>query len=191
MRVVVAFLAVAFVVGHAGAAGAQSKNNDSVLCFSIGSENFKKDDYIDTGIRACTRLIAVRSGKGLAAAYGARGYWYTKQDKLDAAIADFDRAIEVDPKNVELYDYRADAWDAKGEPDKALASYETSIRVDPTYAPAHLGRGVILLKKGQIERARESFEATLAAPTKDRIGEWAKQQARKRLQKLDDDKKKN
>ena len=105
---------------------------------------------------------------------------------LDGALEDFNQAINLDPKHVEGYDYRADVWKAKGEIDRALADYEIAIRLDPTYAAAYYSRGRIYESQGEVARARADYNAALAVPEKDRIAKWAQDQARQRLRELPD-----
>jgi len=160
------------------------KKDDQTVCFSTGSEDYKKKDSIEPGISACSRLIQSRSGTGQAAAYRARGYWKHQKGELDAALLDYNEAIRLDPRNMEGYDYRADVWQDKGDLDRALADYDMATQMDPTYAAAYYSRGRLFEKKGDVARARYEYNRALAVPAKDRIGEWAHRGARDRLSKL-------
>jgi tetratricopeptide (TPR) repeat protein len=126
-RIVCFFAALLWIAMNAMAAHADDRTD----CFSIGSENYNDPGFYDRGLAACSRLIAKRPDKGLSQAYSARGSWQHKKQNYDAALADYDRALSIDPTNVEFYDYRADAWLAKGEPDRAIDNYDQAIRVDP------------------------------------------------------------
>jgi tetratricopeptide (TPR) repeat protein len=143
-------------------------------------------------VQACTRLIAKRSGKPLSQVYAARGSWNYKKKDYNAALADYDRALSIDAENVEFYDYRADAWLAKGELDRAVDNYDQAIRVDPTYAAAYFSRGRAYEKKGEIDRPRASYRAALVPPRnrklkiQGRIQEWAQLNAEKRLKEMDE-----
>ncbi len=106
------------------------------------------------------------------------------QGKLDEALVAHDRAIKLDPSHVEGYDFRATVWQSKGNNDRAIADYGLSIRVDPTYAPAYYRRGYLYQTMGQLDRAKEDYNSSLALPAKNRIGEWAHEQARARLSEL-------
>src|ERR1700686_4985511 len=114
-------------------------DNDRVICFSLGNENYKDANKFDPGLNACTRMI--NSGrfkdKALAAIYRARGSWKQKKGELDAALADYGISIRIEPDNVESYDYRADVYQQQGNLDLALADYDHASRIDPTYAAAY------------------------------------------------------
>jgi tetratricopeptide (TPR) repeat protein len=145
--------------------------------------------YWETGVQACTRLIAVRSGKARAGSYAARSAWQRRLKKYDEALADIDRALSLEPTNVTFYDAGADIWRAKGDLDRAIANYDQAIRMDPTYAAAYVSRGDAYKDKGDVERARASYYAALATPktrANDGTGlqQWAHQTAEERLQKM-------
>jgi tetratricopeptide (TPR) repeat protein len=187
-RIVCFFAVLLWIAMNAMAARA----DDNTDCFSIGSENYNDPGFYDRGLAACSRLIAKRPDKGFSQAYSARGSWQHKKHNYDAALADYDRALSIDPTNVEFYDYRADAWLAKGEPDRAIDNYDQAIRVDPTYAAAYYSRGRAYEKKGDIDRARASYRAALVPPRErklkiqERIQDWAQSNATRRLKELDE-----
>jgi Tfp pilus assembly protein PilF len=78
--------------------------------------------------------VAVRIERGSAE--------YDKGD-LDAAIADFEQAVSLDPKSPMIHTNRGNAYAAKGEFDKALADYAEAIRLDRGYVPAYKNRAWI------------------------------------------------
>ncbi len=164
---------------------------DRVLCFSLGNENYKDSSKFDAGLNACTRMINSGrfQGKALASVYRARGSWKQKKGELEAALADYGISIRMEPDNVESYDYRADVYQQQGDYDRALEDYDHATRIDPTYAAAYYSRGLIFEKKGDIAKARGEYNAALAVPTINRIAQWAQDNARRRLNALDNDKK--
>jgi tetratricopeptide (TPR) repeat protein len=174
-------LAAFLLIAPAAVAGPA---DDTTVCFSLNSDDYKKPEYIDRGLNACTRLIGRRTGTGQAAAYRARGYWKHQKGDLDAALTDYDISIKMDPKHVEGYDYRADVYQDKGELDRAIADYNTSIRINPSYASAYYSRGRVYEKQGKVDLAVADYKATLTKPAKDRIAEWAQRGAQARLKEL-------
>ena len=61
--------------------------------------------------------------------------------EYDPAIADYTRAIQLDPGFAKVYNNRGLAWCAKTEYDRAIADYDEAIRLDPGYATAYHNRG--------------------------------------------------
>ncbi len=60
----------------------------------------------------------------------------------DAARADFDRAIEVNPKHAPAYVGRANLLRTQGNLDQALADLDQAIRLNPESAQAFHARGL-------------------------------------------------
>jgi tetratricopeptide (TPR) repeat protein len=161
---------------------------DTVLetCESAQSDAFKRDDAIAPGIAACTQVLARTSlsTKNRAIIHGIRGYWKHKAKDFDGAMADYNRALELDRNYFEGYDYRADLWVDIGNDERALADYEQALRIDPNYAAAYYSRGKIFERRGDLRSAREAYEAALRVPKRDRIAEWAQRQATTALNRL-------
>jgi tetratricopeptide (TPR) repeat protein len=69
------------------------------------------DTKLDAAARvaACTRLIdeGGAGGRELAGVYLSRGVAHDDLDKHEQAILDYDRALELDPGDPEIYRYRA------------------------------------------------------------------------------------
>ena len=160
--------------------------SDRVACFSLGNENYKDKTKFDSGLNACTRMInsGAYKEKALASIYRARGSWKQKKGELDASLADYGISIGIEPNNVESYDYRADVYQQNGDLDRALADYHQASRIDPTYAAAYFSRGLIYEKKNDIGKARIEYNKAIAVPTKDRIAQWAQDNARARLKAM-------
>jgi tetratricopeptide (TPR) repeat protein len=169
-----------------------AEDKDRVICYSLGAENYKDPAKFDPGMNACTRMInsGLYKSKALAALYRARGSWKQKKGLLEASLADYGISIGIEPDNVESYDYRADVYQQQGDFDKALADYDRASRIDPTYAAAYFSRGQVFEKKKDIDKARIEYNKAIAVPTKDRIAQWAQDNARVRLKALADEPKK-
>ena len=188
MRRLLSLAAILLFTTWATAPAFSADDQDRVICFSLGNENYKDANKFDPGLNACTRMI--NSGrfkdKALAAIFRARGSWKQKKGELDAALADYGISIRIEPDNVESYDYRADVYQQQGDFDKALADYDRASRIDPTYAAAYFSRGQVYEKKGDIPKARIEYNKALNVPPKDRIAKWAQDNAQARLKALAD-----
>lgn len=105
----------------------------------VNDENtFTAEDVIS----GCNGVIA--SGKEgraiIAIAHHYRGLAHERNGNLDLAIADFNKAIELDPEPAQPYFSRGSALQDKGENDKALGDYSKAVDLDPFYATAFNGR---------------------------------------------------
>ncbi|MDX2288335.1 MAG: tetratricopeptide repeat protein [Hyphomicrobiaceae bacterium] len=188
MTRIVSALVVAFAVS---VSSLPAQADDRSICFNTNDANWNEASRFDGAIAACTRLTKAWEGQRRADAYTSRGSWYTRKKDFKKALADFDQALDLDPTNVEIYDYRGDALMASGDLDSAIANYDQAIRIDPTYAAAHYSRGRAYEQKGDLDTAKHGYRAALVPPEKRklemqvRIQRWAQNSARKRLQELD------
>ena len=80
------------------------------------------------------------------------------------SIAEFGRAIDVDPSDYLAYYYRCLA-SAKQDPSEAVRDCEAAIGIAPKFAPARIGLADALLKAGKTDSAlREVNEALTLSP---------------------------
>lgn len=77
--------------------------------------------------------LVIRRLPDFAEAYRGRGVAYFKEDLIDLALEDFDKAIELKPGLARAYDDRATVFQDRGETDKAIADFEKAISL---YDPA-------------------------------------------------------
>lgn len=97
-------------------------------------------DYADCGqsndaarsIAACTHVIdnGLAAAADRAAAYLYRGNAHALNDDLDSAIADYGKAIEIDPQSVLAYSSRALAHARKGDSDDAIRDFRLGLAID-------------------------------------------------------------
>ena len=88
------------------------------------------------------------------AAYIDRGRTYLQQDDNDRAIADFTKAIQLDPDAATAYNHRGVAYASKLDFDSAIADFDKAIQLDPLLRNAHENRGLAFSRKGDEARAR-------------------------------------
>jgi tetratricopeptide (TPR) repeat protein len=80
---------------------------------------------------------------------GPSGCGYCLQEH--SPIADYDRAIELDPKFAGAYRGRGLVKRANGDLDGALADFNLALQVNPRFASAHVSRGNAKEAKGDLE----------------------------------------
>lgn len=147
-------------------------------------------DYGGDGPAVCGRLINSGRFKGLELArlYSNRALAYTKADRLDRALADADRAIEISPDYVFAYDNRGEIKRMRKDYDGAIVDYNTAVRLDPEFLAAYLDRGTTFKEMGNRKSARADFQTVLDMKGKGRpVDEWAKKRARELLDELGSD----
>lgn len=117
----------------------------------------------DKQIATCSSLIqdGKETTKDTAGAYNNRGNAYTALRDYDRAIADFNKAIELDPKNFGAFNNRGTAFRAKNDNDRALADYSAAIKLAPTFAVAYKNRGVVNFAKGDNDRAIADYSEAI------------------------------
>ena len=78
-------------------------------------------------------------------------------EQYDDAIADYSRAIQLEPK---WFDYlgRGLAWKAKGDPAKAIDNFDAGIAIGPTIPALYVYRGIVLSARSDASGASADFE---------------------------------
>lgn len=101
-------------------------------------------------------------------AYKNHGLASADAGRLDVALADFDKAIEMEPGNFQLYSDRADIHRRRGDVDRMFADANRAIQGNPTLADAYAHRGLALAMRGNPQAGladmRKAFELGAASP---------------------------
>jgi tetratricopeptide (TPR) repeat protein len=166
-----ALVAAATLLARAAAA------DDNQICFEASG---------DAAIAACDRVInSSRSTRdNLVDAYTNRGQEYYIKKNYAQAIADFDMAINLNPRTILAYGNRGNAKSVTNQTDAAIADYTKAIGIDSGYTAAYTGRGMEYEKKGQKDLAIADYRAALRVQQKYQDGKWAHDKARERLRAL-------
>lgn len=114
-------------------------------CYELGQSGQHRQ-----AIQACTDEInsGLNTGRNLAVLYVNRGADYGAIGQYDNAIADFSKALELDPSNINAHDGRGAAYVLKGQYDLALADFKKVIQMDPSMADYYIGVGLFDQKEG-------------------------------------------
>jgi tetratricopeptide (TPR) repeat protein len=92
-----------------------------------------------------------------------RGAAYFNQERFDLALADFDRAIELDPSCAVAYTGRASILTDRGQFEEAMDAVNRAIQLNrrSPFDAAYNNRAQIEVELGQIEQALVDFDAAL------------------------------
>jgi tetratricopeptide (TPR) repeat protein len=100
------------------------------------------------------------NGGGDAEAYAARGTELLTSGNYDGAIAELNRAIEIDPR-AESYYNRGFAYFSKNDLDKAIADWNSAVNLDPRDARAFRQRGNAYFTKGDYRLAVADYNRAI------------------------------
>ena len=90
--------------------------------------------------------------------------------RYDQAVAEYQRAIELEPGNSDAYRRRGIAYQADGQVDPALSEYRRAIQVEPSYYRNHQALGDFWFKLGNYDQAVENWlRAVKLAPAEPRV----------------------
>jgi tetratricopeptide (TPR) repeat protein len=92
-------------------------------------------------------------------AYLDRGDFLVEEGQIDNAIANFDRALELDPKQWRGLVGRARVWVRRGEFQKAIDDSTAALAIDP-HEEAYAVRGDAYRKLGQYAKAVADYDAS-------------------------------
>ncbi|MGL5035260.1 MAG: tetratricopeptide repeat protein [Microcystaceae cyanobacterium] len=122
----------------------------------------EKGDFVEAE-KIWTELIADFPQN--PAVWSNRGNARVSQNKLEAAIADFDQAIRLAPAQPDAYLNRGAALEGQGNFQKAIADYNQVLAIDPQDPMAYNNRGNAEGGLGEWQAALKDFQqATKIAP---------------------------
>lgn len=93
----------------------------------------------------------------VAGAYLNRGGLHAKQGNLEAALRDFDKSIEISPRNAPVYFMRARARREHGQLEAALADFTKAVELEPQFPFHRFERAVTLLLLNRDAEAEKDF----------------------------------
>jgi tetratricopeptide (TPR) repeat protein len=138
-------------------------------------ENWQRCSTTDPDIKILGCTAVIESGQettdGLAAAYNNRGGAKARKGDLDGALADYTRAIELDPKSAIAYYDRGLAKYDEGDLDGALADDTRAIELDPKSVNAYGNRGFAKAAKGDLDGALADYTRVIELDPKD-VQSW-------------------
>jgi len=104
----------------------------------------------------------IRQTPNKAKGYALLGAAYYFDKQTERAVAEFTRALQLDPKNVDALNDLGVVYLDRGNGGEALKWFNAAITAAPQHADAHINRGLLYQSAGQIEPAIQDFRAAIA-----------------------------
>jgi tetratricopeptide (TPR) repeat protein len=157
MRAVAVFGAAVTMLSIAGGAQAQTQQ----LPLHTACADDKSPPEMRIG--ACSIIILSEkvTPRDLAVTYNNRGIGYAAEGDDDRAMADYTKAIELDPKFALAYYNRGNLYIHKGDKIRAVADYTKAIEIDPKDGSAYNNRCLARATSGQAKLALSDCDAAL------------------------------
>jgi murein DD-endopeptidase MepM/ murein hydrolase activator NlpD len=141
----------------AGSAAAAPVTSDERRCEGHTGVSFEEQ------IRACTKVLAAKPSRlRLAVAYFNRGWALNLSGRYDRALADFDKAIAIEPDFEQAFRSKGDAFRRKGMIKQAIAEFDRAIKIKPDYATAFADRALAYQALGKVDQALQDFDKAIA-----------------------------
>jgi len=106
--------------------------------------------------------------------YKQSGNQNLNKDNFDQAIADFTKAINLNPNDAESYLCRGIAYygigvirDDPSSLDRAIEDLDHALKLNPDYEPVYTSRGGVYLFKNECDKALEDFNRAIQLDPKD------------------------
>ncbi|MDD5731028.1 MAG: tetratricopeptide repeat protein [Candidatus Omnitrophica bacterium] len=109
---------------------------------------YSKNQNYEEAITELTKSILINPSSRV---YSFRAYVYLMQNNAEKALADCDKALEIDPKNAQAYNNRAAAYQKKDNFDKAIEDCGKAIEIDANNPYFYKNRALAYFSKKEYE----------------------------------------
>ena len=133
-------------------------------CEKLATEADKlfQEEKWDAAIEKWGEMVALLpDGKAKAAVLNNRGNAKDNMGDHEGAIADHDKAIELNPQDARAYNNRGTAKNNMGDHEGAIADYDKAIAINSQYAEAYSNRGTAKDKMGDHEGAIADYDKAM------------------------------
>ncbi len=89
------------------------------------------------------------------------GVTLLEQQKIDEAVAHFEKALEVEPNFAEAHSNLGNVRLRQNRAEEAVAQFQMAVQLDPGLATAHSNLGVTLMSRGQLDEAIAHLQRAL------------------------------
>ena len=85
----------------------------------------------------------------------------SRRDRIDEAIAQYQKALEINPDYMEAHNNLGNAFARLGRFEEAMAQYRKALEIKPDYVEAHYNLGVTFARLGRIDEAIAQYRKAL------------------------------
>jgi len=118
-------------------------DENHILAYNNRANMYLKQKRFQEAVNDCTKAIDITeklNEEESIEPYYNRGLALMNLGELDKALADYDKMIEIDPKNAEGYVRRGFLYVESGKTQEAIRDYEMFLRLDPSNKNAGMVR---------------------------------------------------
>ena len=132
---------------------AQEKSRDDLIADSVAA---LRNHQLEKAITLSTKLLA-QDSKNMTG-YWVRAFAHIQLDQPEKALADLDRAVELNPEGADFLELRGTARFMLARFKDAIADFDREIELTPEREPWHWKRGLAYYYAGEYEKGRRQFE---------------------------------
>ena len=99
------------------------------------------------------------TGSKLALTHTNRGTAYLRKGQYDAAIGEYNKALQINPRSAVAYYNRSVAYTSKGQYDKAVTDCSSALQLNPSDAKSYYSRGVSYWHLGSKNEAIKDLQS--------------------------------
>ena len=109
----------------------------------------------------------VVSSPNSSVAHGSLGRAYQEQGRLDKAVAEYEKALQIFPADYKAHYNLGVIYDHQNLSAKAVHQYQRAIEINPRYIDARFNLAIIYQKQGLLEKAIQQFRKVVELDPRD------------------------
>ncbi len=138
---------------------ADSRDKHQLNDLLVEAMNAHLENRLSDAIELYTQLILVSPNHFI---YNHRGLVYFTLSEYDKAIADFTKAIDIEPRDIRVYTNRGMAFRMLKRYDDSLRDFNKSLELNPLWPDTFYGRSLTYYDLGDIQHALEDCDKAIS-----------------------------
>ncbi len=136
----------------------------AACCLVLAGLAWNRLDTFSSGLKLWSDAIAKNKNEkllGTERIYNGRGNAYKGLGRIPEALADYEKAIALNPEYLEGYNNRGNAYEALGRIPEALADYEKVIALNPKDPEGYKNSGYMYYLQNNYEEALHRYNTAI------------------------------